>query len=151
LIRLSSASCLAGLALATACTHLGGPPDNGSDVVVAPVDVTQASFALEVLDADELVLLDFWAEWCVPCHEIEPVLLKLASEYRGRVKICRINFDDNPRLVAEYVPDNLLPCLILMKGGRLLERRYGADPKMELEPFFHQWFREHLGSSTRAD
>jgi len=104
------------------------------------IDVTTETFDAEVLQADILVLLDFWAEWCVPCHEIDPVLEKLAPEYRGRVKICRINVDDNPDLVADYVPDNIFPCLILMKNGQLLDRQYGTDPTMAIEPFFRKWF-----------
>ena len=94
--------------------------------------------------ADGLVMLDFWAEWCVPCHEIEPVLEKLAPEYANQVKICRINVDDNPELVTEYVPDNIFPCLILMQNGNLLDRQYGTDPKMEIEPFFRKWFDDAL-------
>ena len=110
------------------------------------VDVTDTSFEQEVLHAEGLVMLDFWAEWCVPCHEIEPVLEALSPEYAGRVKICRINVDDNPVLVTEYVPDNIFPCLILMRGGELLDRRYGTDPRMEIEPFFRDWFENHLSS-----
>jgi len=111
------------------------------------VAVTKENFEEEVSRAGSLVLLDFWAEWCVPCHEIDPVLEKLAPEYRGRVKICKINVDDNPELVADHVPDNIFPCLILMKNGHLLDRQYGTDPKMEIEPFFHKWFSEHLTSA----
>lgn len=108
------------------------------------VDVTEATFEAEVRNAAGLVMLDFWAEWCVPCHEIDPVLEQLAPEYRGRVKICKINVDDNPELVAEYVPDNIFPCLILMRNGELLDRQYGTDPKMEIEPFFRMWFSSYL-------
>lgn len=112
------------------------------------IDVSSENFEKEVLEADEIVLLDFWAEWCVPCHEIDPVLEGLAPEYQGRIKICKINVDDNPDLVIEYVPDNIFPCLILMKNGELLNRQYGTDPKMEIEPFFHQWFRSYLTSTN---
>jgi len=111
------------------------------------VAVTKENFDQEVNRAESLVLLDFWAEWCVPCHEIDPVLEKLAPEYAGRVKICKINVDDNPDLVADYVPDNIFPCLILMKNGELLDRQYGTDPKMEIEPFFHKWFGSYLVST----
>lgn len=110
------------------------------------IEVTKENFEVEVLEADDLVLLDFWAEWCVPCHEIDPILEKLAPEYRGRIKICRINVDDNPDLVVNYVPDNIFPCLILMRNGKLLDRQYGTDPKMEIEPFFRKWFEAYLTS-----
>ena len=112
-----------------------------------PVDVSEETFESEVLEAEGLVLLDFWAEWCFPCREIEPVLETMAREFSGRIKICRINVDEEPELVADYVPDNIFPCLILMREGRLVERRYGADPKMEIEPFFRQWISAHLSPS----
>jgi len=130
--------------LATACRTTERVHDEESRTAPGPFDVTEATFETEVLGADGLVLLDFWAEWCVPCHEIDPVLAGLAPDYHGRVKICRINVDDNPDLVVEYVPDNIFPCLILMRNGELLDRRYGADPRMAIEPFFRKWFEQYL-------
>lgn len=111
---------------------------------VRPVKVTQENFVKEVKEAETVVLLDFWAEWCLPCLELEPILDKLAIEFAGRVKICKINVDENPRLVAEYVPDNIFPCLILMKDGIRIERRHGTDPEMKPEIFLRNWFKEHL-------
>ncbi len=93
--------------------------------------------------SDSLILLDFWAEWCVPCLELEPILDTVAAERGSQLKICRINVDDNPNLVAEYVPDNIFPCLILMKNQILKDRVYGTDPTMEPKAFLDQWIQEH--------
>ena len=142
-MRPSAVSFLLCVVFLTACTSTR--PGIAIDHAGGTVDVTDDTFQSEVLETDGLVLLDFWAEWCAPCHEIDPVLEKLAPEYTGRVKICRINVDDNPDLVIEYVPDNIFPCLILMQNGELLDRQYGTDPKMEIEPFFHKWFASRLG------
>ena len=106
--------------------------------------VTARNFELEVKRAETLVLLDFWAEWCLPCLELEPIIKKLSVELQNRVKICKINIEENPALVAEYVPDNIFPCLILMKHGRLIDRRYGTDPKMKPDAFLRQWITQHL-------
>ena len=88
-------------------------------------------------------MLDFWAEWCVPCLELEPILEAIAAEHGSKIKICKINVDDNPNLVAEYVPDNIFPCLILMKNQILKDRVYGTDPDMEPKDFLEKWIRQH--------
>lgn len=106
--------------------------------------VTNDNFNSLVLESDKLVLLDFWAEWCLPCLEIEPILEELAGTYADSISICKIEVDTNPELVTEYVPDNIFPCLILIKDGKIVERRYGTDPEMEIKPFFIQWFNSHL-------
>ena len=111
-----------------------------------PVTVTEGNFDMEVASADQLVLLDFWAEWCAPCLEIEPLLEAIAADLGDQIKICKINVDDNPNLVADYVPDNMFPCLILMTNNTLIERVYGTDPKMEPKAFLDQWIASHLSS-----
>ena len=109
-----------------------------------PVIVTEENFATEVSAATQLVLLDFWAEWCLPCLEIEPLLETIAADLGEQIKICKINVDDNPNLVADHVPDNMFPCLILMTNNTLIERVYGTDPKMEPKAFLDQWIAKHL-------
>ncbi|MBT5707763.1 MAG: c-type cytochrome [Verrucomicrobia bacterium] len=111
-----------------------------------PVIVTEGNFDIEVASADQLVLLDFWAEWCVPCLEIEPLLETIAADLGDQIKICKINVDDNPNLVADHVPDNMFPCLILMTNNTLIERVYGTDPKMEPKAFLDQWIARHLAA-----
>lgn len=109
-----------------------------------PIIVTEDSFAAEVSSSNQLILLDFWAEWCVPCLEIEPLLETIAADLGDQIKICKINVDDNPNLVADYVPDNMFPCLILMKDKKIIERVYGTDPKMPPKAFLDQWIGKHL-------
>lgn len=111
-----------------------------------PVIVTEANFETEVVAAKQLVLLDFWAEWCLPCLEIEPLLESIAADLGAQIKICKINVDDNPNLVADHVPDNMFPCLILMTNNTLIERVYGTDPKMEPKAFLDQWIDKYLTS-----
>ena len=108
---------------------------------------TSSNFEQVVLKAENLILMDFWAEWCQPCLELEPILSKVADEYGGRVTVAKINVDDEADLVAEYVPDNIFPCLILMREGKLLDRCYGTDPEQEPEAFLRKWIGTHLASS----
>lgn len=109
-----------------------------------PVVVTETNYDREVASSNQLVLLDFWAEWCVPCLEIEPLLEAIAADLGDQIKICKINVDDNPNLVADHVPDNMFPCLILMTNNTLIERVYGTDPKMEPKAFLDQWIAKRL-------
>ncbi len=86
------------------------------------------------------------AEWCLPCLELEPILIQATAEFIPRVKVCKINVDENPKLVADYVPDNMFPCLVLLRHGELVDRRYGTDPKMEPAAFLKHWLGEHLAA-----
>ena len=110
----------------------------------SPVTVTAANFTAEVTQSEGLILLDFWAEWCLPCLEIEPLLETIAADLGEQIKICKINVDDNPNLVAEYVPDNMFPCLVLMTNNTLIDRVYGTDPDLAPKVFLDQWIGKHL-------
>ena len=106
--------------------------------------VTDENFEKEVLQSEHLVLLDFWAEWCLPCLELNPVLEAIAPDYRGRVKICKIEVDSNPESVTEYVPDNIFPCLVLMREGKVIDRKYGTAPGIPAKEFLKNWFNLNL-------
>ena len=106
--------------------------------------VTDENFETEVLQSEHLVLLDFWAEWCLPCLELNPVLESIAPDYRDRVKICKIEVDSNPESVTEYVPDNIFPCLVLMKEGKVIDRKYGTTPGIPAKDFLNNWFNLYL-------
>ena len=82
-----------------------------------PVAVTDGTFQTEVLEADTPVLVDFWAEWCQPCKMIAPHLEKIATEQEGKLKIAKVNVDENPRMMSEFRIRGI-PTLILFKGGR---------------------------------
>lgn len=89
------------------------------------VKISDASFATEVLDNKELVLVDFWAEWCGPCRAIAPILDELSAELAGKVKIVKINVDENPNIPASYGVRSL-PTMMLFKGGQAVDVKIGA-------------------------
>ena len=93
--------------------------------------VNDKSFSSEVLQSDLPVLVDFWATWCGPCKTIGPVVDELAKEYAGRVKIAKLNVDENPATPSQYSVRGI-PTLILFKGGKVLEQIVGAVPKTRL-------------------
>ena len=95
-------------------------------------EFTESNFTQEVLQSSEPVLVDFWAPWCAPCRMIGPVIDELASEYRGAVKIGKVNTDDNPGPAQSYNVMNI-PTLLLFKGGEVVERFVGVQPKAKLQ------------------
>ncbi len=93
--------------------------------------VTDASFEQEVLKSDQPVLIDFWAPWCAPCRAIAPIVDELASEYEGRLKVVKINVDDNQMTPARFGVRGI-PNLVIVKGGEVKEQIIGAVPKKHL-------------------
>ncbi len=90
--------------------------------------VSDDTFQHEVLQASTAVLIDFWAPWCGPCRAIGPVVEELAGEYSGRLKVMKMNVDDNPRTPAQFGVRGI-PNLILFKGGEVKEQIVGAVRK----------------------
>ena len=97
---------------------------------MATVTVTDKTFQDEVLGAEVPVLVDFWAEWCGPCKMIGPALEELATEYEGRLKVAKVNVDENPNLPAQYGVRGI-PALFMFKGGEVISNRTGAAPKAQ--------------------
>src|SRR5215469_8098870 len=95
------------------------------------VHVTDANFDQEVLKSPTPVLVDFWAPWCGPCRAIAPILDDLAGQYDGRLKIAKINVDDNPQTPGRYGVRGI-PNLLIIKGGQVKEQIVGAVPKNRL-------------------
>ena len=93
--------------------------------------VTDESFDREVLKAELPVLIDFWAPWCGPCKAIGPVVDELAKEYAGKLKVVKMNVDDNPQTPSKYGVRGI-PNLILFKGGQVKDQIVGAVPKSQL-------------------
>ncbi|MCX7717982.1 MAG: thioredoxin [Candidatus Sumerlaeaceae bacterium] len=104
------------------------------------VELTDATFQTEVLKSDLPCLVDFWATWCGPCRIIAPIVDELAAEYEGRLKVGKVNTDENQAVAAEY-GISAIPALLLFKGGQLQERIVGAVPKNVLK----QVIDKHLG------
>ena len=96
------------------------------------VDVTDQTFSREVLSFSGPVLVDCWAPWCGPCRMVAPVLEQLASEYAGRVKITKLNVDENPATASQYGIQSI-PTMLLFKGGNHLNSLVGALPRQEIE------------------
>ena len=95
------------------------------------LEVTDSSFEQEVLQSQTPVLIDFWAEWCGPCKAIAPVIEELAGEYGGKLKVVKMDVDNNPDTPARYGVRGI-PNLILFKGGSVAQQIVGAAPKPQL-------------------
>jgi len=102
-----------------------------------PVAVTDSSFSQEVLGSDVPVLVDFWAPWCGPCHMVAPTLERLAAQYAGRIKIAKLNVDQNPMTAQQYQAMSI-PMLLMFKGGQPVGKLVGAHPQPNIEQLIKQ-------------
>ena len=98
------------------------------------IEVTDDSFEDEVLNSSEPVLVDYWAEWCGPCKMITPVLEEIASDYSGKIKVVKLNIDDNPDTPPKFGIRGI-PTLMLFKGGEVEATKVGALSKSQLTAF----------------
>jgi thioredoxin 1 len=98
---------------------------------MATVKVDNSNFQTDVLGAKEPVVVDFWAEWCGPCKMIGPSLEEIATELNGKVKVAKLNIDENPELAAQYGVRSI-PTLMIFKGGEVADMKVGAAPKTAL-------------------
>ena len=99
--------------------------------------VTDANFEQEVEKHDGLAVVDFWATWCGPCRTIAPILDQLAKEYEGKVKITKLDVDQNIRTASRFNVRSI-PMLLFFKGGKVVDQIIGAVPKTQIESKFQQ-------------
>jgi thioredoxin 1 len=92
------------------------------------IELTDASFETEVIKSDVPVLVDFWAPWCGPCRMVAPIVEEIATEYNGKIKVGKLNTDDNQQVAAKFGVMSI-PTLMIFKGGEAAERIVGAQPK----------------------
>ena len=100
-------------------------------VSIHPITITDANFAEQVERSPLPVLLDMWAPWCGPCRMIAPIIEQLATELAGRVRVAKLNTDDNP-MTASMFSVRSIPTLLVLKEGREIDRLVGAMPKQEI-------------------
>ena len=104
---------------------------------IKPKPITDGSFAAEVLQSNMPVLIDYWAEWCGPCQTIAPILDALATEYANRIKIVKLNIEENPETPAKYGIRGI-PTLMLFKNGKVEATKIGAISKSQLADFIEK-------------
>jgi thioredoxin 1 len=95
-------------------------------------NINDSNFKQEVLEESLPVLVDFWAVWCGPCHMVAPAVEQIAKEYKGKLKVCKLNIDDAPKTVSSYGIMSI-PTLAIFKNGEVVDKIVGALPKADLE------------------
>lgn len=114
----------------------------GSDVL----KVDDSTWDAEVMKASELVMVDFWAVWCGPCQMVAPIIDELAKEYEGKVKVRKLNTDENPEIAGRYQVMSI-PTILFFKNGQPVEKLVGARPKRQFKELIDSLLAQHAGSA----
>lgn len=96
------------------------------------IHINRNNYQNEVLQSDKPVLIDFWASWCGPCRMLSPVLEDISNEYAGKVKVCKVNVDEEPELASAFQVSSI-PMVVLMEKGKLVKTSVGFRPRAQLE------------------
>ncbi|MBL7197415.1 MAG: thioredoxin [Candidatus Omnitrophica bacterium] len=100
--------------------------------------MTDANFKQEVLESEFPYLVDFWAPWCAPCLMVASIVEEIAKEYKGKLKVCKVNVDEAPNIASGYDIMSI-PTLVILKNGKVADKVIGALPKSELEAAIKQY------------
>ena len=111
------------------CSRQKGMEEN---IVMAELTITKDNFEKEVMHSDKPVLIDFWAAWCGPCRMLAPVIAEIAKQYDGKVKVGKVNVDEQPELAAAFQAASI-PTVIVMKNGKVTNVSVGFRPKEQIE------------------
>ncbi len=103
------------------------------------IHVTDANFDLEIIQSNVPALIDFWATWCAPCRALAPIVEEMAETYTGKVKVAKMNVDENPATPGKYGVRGI-PTLILFKDGQVLDQVVGAVPKSQIQGLIDKAF-----------
>jgi thioredoxin 1 len=103
---------------------------------MAVAKASDSSFEADVLKSAEPVLVDFWAEWCGPCRVISPIVDEVAAELQGKLKVVKVNVDENPAIATKYQIMSI-PTLMIFKNGAMAARQIGALPKAKIVQWIH--------------
>ncbi|CAG1066491.1 Thioredoxin 1 [uncultured bacterium] len=103
------------------------------------INVTDSTFESLVLKSDMPALVDFWASWCAPCRAIAPIVDEMAQEYTGKLRVVKVNVDDNPATPGKYGVRGI-PTLILFKGGKVVDQLVGAVPRNQIKELIEKGF-----------
>ena len=115
---------------ATACC-ITNPWKNKGGPIMAEITITKENFDAEVIKSDRPVLIDFWATWCGPCKMLSPVIAEIAGEYEGKVKVCKVNVDEQPELASAFRVDSI-PTLVVIKEGIVTDVSVGYRSKDQI-------------------
>ena len=105
------------------------------------ITLTESNFDQEVLQSDLPVLVDFWAVWCAPCSMISPIVESIAQEYQGKLKVGKVNVDENSQLAVRY-GIRAIPTLLLFKNGKVVEQMIGVQPKDAIVNMINKYIQE---------
>ena len=100
--------------------------------MMTEITLTKENFEKEVMNSDQPVLIDFWAAWCGPCRMLSPVIAEIADEYRGKVKVGKVNVDEQPELASRFLVKSI-PTVVVIREGKVTNTSVGFRPKEEIE------------------